>query len=283
MWFVNTNLCLNTKESIFYSLIEISRIENRNENSILRNINEVFTDYIIQIFLLWCVSLYRCTDSKRWGVANIRNWEIRESIRDEQFFYWSGVWQIFCARILFWFLLQNFLAFSIYFSLGFLFCNIFFSSSFLVQNFLGFFLGILASPPPAPSSKVEWSFLQCLIQETDEIRLHWKSCDCPKWCVSSTNVALQAITCCLNVMSCTGFCTGEKVSVHYRASGVILNHNFTKEFFDHDTKDCEPCQALANDTKTGVSNGHFFCSQHLYQIDCTFHVWLNMVRNIKWK
>lgn len=53
--------------------------------------------------------------------------------------------------------------------------------------------------------------------------------------------------------SIPGFCTGENVSVHYHASGVILNHNFTKEFYMQDTKDCEPCQNLTNDVRKGVS------------------------------
>lgn len=47
-----------------------------------------------------------------------------------------------------------------------------------------------------------------------------------------------------------GFCTGGNVSMHYRASGVILNHNYTKEFFK---KDCEPCKVLADDVTQGVS------------------------------
>ena len=46
------------------------------------------------------------------------------------------------------------------------------------------------------------------------------------------------------------------MSVHFDASGVILNHNFTKEFYTEDTKYCERCQALAADIKTGVSNCH---------------------------
>ena len=68
----------------------------------------------------------------------------------------------------------------------------------------------------------------------------------------TTYEALQLIiTCLLNVVSLAGFCRGENVSVYYRASGVILNHNFTKEFF---TKDCEPCRILADNIKAGVSN-----------------------------
>ena len=68
----------------------------------------------------------------------------------------------------------------------------------------------------------------------------------------TTYEALQLIiTCLLNVVSLAGFCRGENVSVYYRASGVILNHNFTKEFF---TEDCEPCRILADDIKAGVSN-----------------------------
>ena len=43
------------------------------------------------------------------------------------------------------------------------------------------------------------------------------------------------------------------MSVHYHASGVILNHNFTKEFYTQDTKDCEPCQNLTNNIREGVS------------------------------
>ncbi|XP_078374061.1 uncharacterized protein LOC144657585 [Oculina patagonica] len=50
----------------------------------------------------------------------------------------------------------------------------------------------------------------------------------------------------------TGLCTGDDVSVHYYASGVIVNHNFTKEFYTKDMKDCEPCQNLANDVRTGL-------------------------------
>lgn len=46
------------------------------------------------------------------------------------------------------------------------------------------------------------------------------------------------------------------MSVHFHASGVILNHNFTKEFYMEDKKDCEPCQNLADDVQTGVSNCH---------------------------
>jgi len=49
----------------------------------------------------------------------------------------------------------------------------------------------------------------------------------------------------------TGHCTGENVSIHYHASGVILNHNFTKEFYTQDTKDCEPCQNLTNNIRKG--------------------------------
>ena len=68
----------------------------------------------------------------------------------------------------------------------------------------------------------------------------------------TTYEALQLIiTCLLNVVSLAGFCRGENVSVYYRASGVILNHNFTKEFF---TEDCEPCRILADNIKAGVSN-----------------------------
>ena len=68
----------------------------------------------------------------------------------------------------------------------------------------------------------------------------------------TTYEALQLIiTCLFNVVSLAGFCSGENVSVYYRASGVILNHNFTKEFF---TKNCEPCRILADDIKAGVSN-----------------------------
>ena len=54
----------------------------------------------------------------------------------------------------------------------------------------------------------------------------------------------------------TGLCAGESISVHFDASGVILNHNFTKEFYMDDTKDCEPCQALAANILAGVSNRH---------------------------
>ena len=43
------------------------------------------------------------------------------------------------------------------------------------------------------------------------------------------------------------------MSIHFQASGVILNHNFTKEFFKKDMADCEPCKALADDVKKGVS------------------------------
>ena len=50
-----------------------------------------------------------------------------------------------------------------------------------------------------------------------------------------------------------GFCSGENVSVYYRASGVILNRNFTKEFFKKDQTDCESCKVLADDVRQGVS------------------------------
>ena len=43
------------------------------------------------------------------------------------------------------------------------------------------------------------------------------------------------------------------MSIHYHASGVILNHNFTKAFYTQDTKDCEPCQNLTNNIRKGVS------------------------------
>ena len=52
------------------------------------------------------------------------------------------------------------------------------------------------------------------------------------------------------------------MAVHFDASGVILNHNFTKEFYMKDSKDCEACQALAANITTGVGNGHvsrIFC------------------------
>ena len=55
------------------------------------------------------------------------------------------------------------------------------------------------------------------------------------------------------LFSTTGHCTGENVSIHYHASGVILNHNFTKAFYTQDTKDCEPCQNLTNNIRKGVS------------------------------
>lgn len=54
----------------------------------------------------------------------------------------------------------------------------------------------------------------------------------------------------------TGLCAGESISVHFDASGVILNHNFTKEFYMEDTKDCETCQTLAANITTGVSYCH---------------------------
>ena len=44
------------------------------------------------------------------------------------------------------------------------------------------------------------------------------------------------------------------MSVYFDASGVILNHNFTKEFSIEDAKDCESCQALATNITSGVSN-----------------------------
>lgn len=50
-----------------------------------------------------------------------------------------------------------------------------------------------------------------------------------------------------------GFGAGEKVSVHFHASGVILNHNFTTEFFKKDKTDCQPCKTLAADIEQGVS------------------------------
>ena len=46
------------------------------------------------------------------------------------------------------------------------------------------------------------------------------------------------------------------MSVYFDASGVILNHNFTKEFYMEDTKDCESCQALTVNMIRGVSNQH---------------------------
>ena len=50
-----------------------------------------------------------------------------------------------------------------------------------------------------------------------------------------------------------GLVAGEKVSVHFHASGVILNHNFTTEFFKKDKTDCQPCKTLAADVEQGVS------------------------------
>ena len=50
-----------------------------------------------------------------------------------------------------------------------------------------------------------------------------------------------------------GFCSGKKGLVYYRASGVILNHNFTKEFFKKDQTDCESCKVLADDVRQGAS------------------------------
>ena len=50
-----------------------------------------------------------------------------------------------------------------------------------------------------------------------------------------------------------GLCAGESVSVYFDATGVILNHNFTKEFYMENAKDCESCQALATDITKGVS------------------------------
>ena len=52
----------------------------------------------------------------------------------------------------------------------------------------------------------------------------------------------------------TGFGAAENVSVHFHASGVILNHNFTTEFFMKDKTDCEPCKVLADDVRQGVSS-----------------------------
>lgn len=49
----------------------------------------------------------------------------------------------------------------------------------------------------------------------------------------------------------TGYTTGENVTLHYHASGVILNHNYTEEYFKKDLKDCETCKQLAADVKEG--------------------------------
>ena len=46
------------------------------------------------------------------------------------------------------------------------------------------------------------------------------------------------------------------MSVHFHASGVILNRNFTEEFYMKDAKDCEPCQALTAYVTAGVSDCH---------------------------
>lgn len=64
----------------------------------------------------------------------------------------------------------------------------------------------------------------------------------------------------------TGLCTGENVSVHYLASGVILNHNFTREFYTQDIKDCEPCQNLTNNIRKGFwKMFNFFVTVNLFE------------------
>ena len=68
--------------------------------------------------------------------------------------------------------------------------------------------------------------------------------------------------------SIIGYTTGENVTLHYHASGVILNHNYTEEYFKKDLKDCETCKQLAADVKEGVSCKLYFQSQQtriLYQ------------------
>lgn len=65
---------------------------------------------------------------------------------------------------------------------------------------------------------------------------------------------------------CTGLCAGESVSVYFDASGVILNHNFTKEFYMEDAKDCESCQALASTVTRGFWKMlDFFVRVNLFQ------------------
>ena len=49
---------------------------------------------------------------------------------------------------------------------------------------------------------------------------------------------------------------------------MILNHNYTEEYFKKDLKDCETCKQLAADVKEGVSCKLYFQSQQnriLYQ------------------
>ncbi|XP_068753478.1 adhesion G-protein coupled receptor G6-like isoform X1 [Montipora capricornis] len=48
-----------------------------------------------------------------------------------------------------------------------------------------------------------------------------------------------------------GLCLGDNVSLHYHASGVVFNHSFTKEFYQKERKDCEPCKTLADDVEQG--------------------------------
>ena len=39
---------------------------------------------------------------------------------------------------------------------------------------------------------------------------------------------------------------------------MILNHNYTEEYFKKDLKDCETCKQLADDVKEGVSCKLYF-------------------------
>jgi len=71
-----------------------------------------------------------------------------------------------------------------------------------------------------------------------------------------------------------GFCTGGNVSMHYRASGVILNHNYTKEFFK---KDCEPCKVLADDVTQGVSFHLWVHHIHYHTTLSTMKLWIKIL------
>ncbi|XP_022805475.1 uncharacterized protein LOC111342645 [Stylophora pistillata] len=81
--------------------------------------------------------------------------------------------------------------------------------------------------------------------------MHWSNCDQTLVCHQKMKALVLHFTLLLSVSMPIGFCQGEIVSVHYHASGVVLNHNFTKDFFLEDQRVCRPCNTLANDIKTG--------------------------------
>ena len=57
------------------------------------------------------------------------------------------------------------------------------------------------------------------------------------------------------------------MSLHYHASGVVFNHNFTKEFYQKERKDCESCKTLADDVEQGVSI-HVSVAHYLRSLIC---------------